>query len=188
MFGPSLLSAYIKTLRIKIHNKNAHDQKAVYIFWHSKMILGWWLFRDRKFAALVSQSKDGEILTRLLDKWNYNTIRGSSSKGGKEALAELNSAIQNTNTSAVITPDGPRGPALQIKNGALIIAKENKIPIIPLKITYYKKKMLIKSWDKFELPLPFSKCEVNFGDKHYYDEFLEEDKLEEFKQRLSDQM
>jgi len=188
MFGPSLLSAYIKTLRIKIHNRDKHDQKAVYIFWHSKMILGWWLFRDRKFAALVSQSKDGEILTRLLNKWGYNTFRGSSSKGGKEALAELNSTIQTASTSAVITPDGPRGPALQIKNGALILAKENNIPIIPLKITYYKKKILIKSWDKFELPLPFSKCDVTFGEKHYYNEFLEKDKLAEFKQRLSDQM
>ena len=80
------------------------------------MLLGWWLFRDKNFSALVSQSKDGEILTNILNSWGYNVMRGSSSKGGKKALEELISV--SLKSSVVMTPDGPRGPAGVSPTGA----------------------------------------------------------------------
>jgi lysophospholipid acyltransferase (LPLAT)-like uncharacterized protein len=152
---------------IKITNKNALSKKAVFIFWHSQMLAGWSLFKNKKSCALVSQSNDGEILSVLLKKWNYKVSRGSSSKGGKEALHELIDAA-NKGSSIIITPDGPRGPARQIKNGALIVAYECSMPIIPVKIIYSSKKILVKSWDRFEIPYPFSKCEVSFGSEYFY--------------------
>lgn len=148
------------------------------------MLVGWSLFKGRKACALVSQSKDGEILSALLKKWNYKVSRGSSSKGGKEALADL---IESANNGylIVVTPDGPRGPAHQIKNGALIIANECNIPVIPVKIKYSSKKILTKSWDNFEIPYPFSRCEVTFGSEFFYNEYLDEAKLTEFKNNLA---
>jgi lysophospholipid acyltransferase (LPLAT)-like uncharacterized protein len=148
------------------------------------MFVGWWLFKDKNFVSLVSQSKDGDILNNLLNKWNYKIIRGSSSKGGKEALHEI-IRLTSDNNSAVITPDGPRGPSNEIKNGVLIISKENHIPVIPIRINYLRKKILSKSWDKFEVPVPFSKCEIFFGNKFMYNEIFSDDKLIEFKKKLS---
>jgi lysophospholipid acyltransferase (LPLAT)-like uncharacterized protein len=151
------------------------------------MLIGWWLFKKDNFFALVSKSSDGDILSKLLNGWKYKVIRGSSSKGGKDALEHLIDEIDN-GSSVVITPDGPRGPENKIKNGALIISNKTGFPIIPIKINYLKKKILLKSWDKFEIPLPFSKCEVSFGCSFYYKEFLYDDKLVNFKFELSSQM
>lgn len=150
------------------------------------MLLGWWLFKDKNYSALVSQSKDGEILTNVLNQWGYNVLRGSSSKGGKEALEEL--ITSSGNSSVVLTPDGPRGPAKELKNGALIISNKCNIPIIPVSINYGKRKILSGSWDKFEIPYPFSKCEVKFGKEVFYGKYLENDELDNFKRSLSQMM
>lgn len=151
------------------------------------MLLGWSLFKNKKSCALVSQSKDGEILSALLKKWNYKVSRGSSSKGGKVALNELIEAAKE-DYSIIITPDGPRGPAKIIKNGALIVSNSSYLPIIPVKLAYHSKKVLIKSWDKFEIPYPFSKCEVIFGKEYFYPEYLNEEKLTEFKIKLANEL
>lgn len=184
---PFLINILIRTLRIKIHDLPDKDKYFVFIFLHSQMIIGWWLFKNRKSAALVSASEDGEILSRLLVKWNYKVVRGSSSKGGKDALKEL-IEIVNKNHSAIITPDGPRGPAGEIKNGALIVSNRCSIPLIPVKIIYHRKKVLSKSWDRFEIPLPFSECDVYFGNKYSYDEYLNEKDLSELKKTISNEM
>jgi lysophospholipid acyltransferase (LPLAT)-like uncharacterized protein len=189
--GKYLLSTLINInnsiLRLQIVNKPIDTSNKIFIFWHSKMLIGWWLFKKENYLALVSKSKDGDILTRLLYNWKYNVIRGSSSKGGKDALEQIINDISNGN-SVVITPDGPRGPAREIKNGALIISNKTGYPIIPVKINYSRKKILNKSWDKFEIPLPFSKCEVSFGKHFYYKEFLYDNDLSNFKQEISSQM
>lgn len=186
-FLPLLINLLIKTLRIKIHNKPSDDKNYIFIFWHSQMLLGWWLFKNRRAAALVSKSKDGDILNRVLLNWNYKVIRGSSSKGGKEAINDIAEFV-NKNNSAVLTPDGPRGPAKEIKNGALIISNRCGLPVIPVKIIYQRKKVLSKSWDKFEIPLPFSKCEVYFGKEFIYDKFLPENELSELKKEISNEL
>jgi lysophospholipid acyltransferase (LPLAT)-like uncharacterized protein len=147
------------------------------------MIAGWYLFKNKTSAAIVSQSNDGEILTSLLKNWNYKVCRGSSSKGGKEALQEL-IEYGKKGYSIVITPDGPRGPANEIKNGALVIANECNIPIIPIKISYSLKKILKKSWDKFQIPYPFAKCSVGTGEEFFYEKYLEENELTNFKNKL----
>lgn len=182
-----MIDLYIKTIRIKIYGNPDPGKKAVYIFWHSKMLAGWWLFRNGNSSALVSQSKDGDILSNILVKWGYEVIRGSSSRGSKEALSKIIDSVKN-NRSAVITPDGPRGPLKEIKNGALIISKECQIPVIPVRINYENKIVLSKSWDKFEIPYPFTKCIVHFGNEYYYTKFLEDKELKEFKKILNDEM
>lgn len=184
---PNAINTYLKTIQFRIHNMPDSSKKYIFIFWHSKMLTGWHLFKGRGYSALVSQSEDGEILSNILVKWKYQITRGSSSKGGKEALRELKDFLNNGN-SVVMTPDGPRGPAKEIKNGALILSYETSIPILPVKIIYNKKKILERSWDKFEIPLPFSGCEVYFGNEFHYNKYLNEDELKKFKRRLSEEM
>ncbi len=184
---PSVIDLYIKTLRIEIHNQPSGGKNYVYIFWHSKMLVGWWLFRKFKSAALVSQSKDGDILNSLLTKWNYKVVRGSSSKGAKEALQSL-IRLAKEGYNAVITPDGPRGPALSMKNGPLVISNKCSVSVLPVKISYSRKKILSKSWDRFEIPYPFSKCIIAFGNEYDYKSYLDENELTAFKSKLSAEM
>ena len=184
---PLIINLYLRTIRFNVHKDPCMSKNAVFIFWHSKMLAGWWLFRNNNSSALVSQSKDGEVLSNILIKWGYEVIRGSSSKGSKDALNKIILSAKN-NKSVVITPDGPRGPVYAIKNGALIVSKECSIPVIPVRINYANKIVLSKSWDKFEIPYPFTKCDVYFGNEYFYNEFLEEKELADFKNTLSEEM
>lgn len=178
---PFLIIVLLKS--IKISTKEFTNEHAIYIFWHSKMLVGWYLFKNSKAASLVSKSKDGNVLTRLLEKWHYKVIRGSSSKGGKESLTELTTMLKD-GYKVIITPDGPRGPREKIKNGVLKLSYDTGKPIIPVKIIYNKKITLAKSWDKFEIPYPFSKCEAQFGKKFYYSEYKYDIELDSFKEEI----
>jgi lysophospholipid acyltransferase (LPLAT)-like uncharacterized protein len=114
---------------------------------------------------LISKSKDGNLLSRVLKYWNYEVVRGSSSSGGNVALGILVDFAKNKK-SVAITPDGPRGPAHKMKAGAVITAKRSGIPLVLAGIAYKKKKIL-KSWDKFEVPLFFSRANVILSDEIY---------------------
>lgn len=153
------LTSLVKTLRIE-WNGDPLPERAVVAFWHSKMIAGWWLAKHDA-VAIVSQSKDGERLAELLTKWKYTLVRGSSSKGGHEALNDAIALIKCGDiTKLVITPDGPRGPREIMKRGAFIAATELGVPLVFLRISYARATILRKSWDHFEVPYPLSKVLV----------------------------
>jgi len=175
-FGVNVLC---KTLRISFVNKKIIDELEVnknnYVlaFWHGTMILPWYLQRNKNFAALISKSKDGELLGRLLKRWNYNVIRGSSSVGGDVALGIMVDYAKHNNSIA-ITPDGPRGPAFKLKAGAVITAKKSGVPLVLLGIGF-KNKKLLKSWDTFQVPFFFTKANAVFSNPIYIDNRLSYD-------------
>lgn len=163
----SLINLLIKTLSIKRINHAgfdliSKDQNCVVAFWHGKMFLGWYLQKNKKFSALVSHSKDGEVLANLLTKWGYRVTRGSSHIGGKEALGMMVEQ-SNSGNSFAITPDGPKGPARKMKAGAVVLAKKCSQNLFLIGIGY-KKKVVLKSWDSFEVPLPFTKVTAVYSD------------------------
>lgn len=158
-FLPTGITALVKTLRFKWSGEPLPD-KCVVAFWHSKMVAGWFLSRTDS-VALVSPSKDGNYLTSVLKKWKYLVVRGSSSKKGMEALLEAIEMVKGGKAKRiVITPDGPRGPKEEFKRGAFIAAKELGLPLVFLHIKYRDGMKFMKSWDRFELPYPFSVVEV----------------------------
>jgi lysophospholipid acyltransferase (LPLAT)-like uncharacterized protein len=160
-----------RSLKVTFKNKevidNLEDQNKNFIlaFWHGQMLLAWFLHRNKNFTALISKSKDGDLLEKILLHWKYNVIRGSSSKGGDVALGIMVDYARN-NESVIITPDGPRGPVNRMKAGAIITAKRSKTPLILLGVGYNKKRVL-KSWDKFEIPKFFSSAKVVYSDPVY---------------------
>lgn len=157
---PTGISALVKTLRFKWSGSPLPD-KCIVAFWHSKMLAGWYVSKEHA-VALVSPSKDGDYLTSVLEKWKYRVVRGSSSKKGMEALEEAIATINNGGSNRiVITPDGPRGPAEVMKRGAFIAAKELGLPLMFLRINYRSSYKLTKSWDTFEIPLPFSTVDIH---------------------------
>ena len=150
---------------LRVRTKNIENLKSlletdnlVIAFWHGTMIIPWFFFRKYKMSALVSGSKDGELLFRVLKKWNYNVQRGSSSKGGKDALEKL-IELAAEKYSLAITPDGPGGPVFKMKPGAVIVSKKSQIPLVLVGIGI-NKKWTLKSWDKFEVPKFFSKVNL----------------------------
>ncbi len=157
-----------KSLRITINNREfindseTNNKNYILAFWHGTMIVPWFIHRGKNFSAIVSLSKDGGILADLLTSLKYKVIRGSSSKGGKDAMNTIREIIRNGDT-LLITPDGPRGPAEIMKAGAVAAAKDTGKPIILMGIKYFNAKVL-KSWDSFQIPMPFSKIEINYSD------------------------
>ena len=168
MFLANIVTALCKSLKTtKVNDeiiKNLDDENKNYIlaFWHGTMLLPWYLHGNPKVAALISKSKDGDLLAKILKHWNYNVVRGSSSTGGDIALAIMIDFAKN-DYSITITPDGPRGPAHKFKAGAVITAKKSKVPLI-LAGVGYKKKKILGNWDKFEVPYFFSNAKIIYSE------------------------
>ncbi len=179
-FGNHLLVVLVgvlcKTLKFKFINSDvikkldAEKKNFVLAFWHGTMIIPWYIHRNKKFVALTSKSKDGDMLANLLKHWNYVVVRGSSSKGGNIALGIMVDYAKNK-CSIAITPDGPKGPIHRLKPGAVITAKKSNVPLVLMGIGVSNKKIL-KSWDKFEIPKLFSKVKIVYSDAIYIDSNL----------------
>ncbi len=167
------------SLKIELKNKESieklkkENKNFIVAFWHGTMLLPWYLHRNEQVAALISKSKDGDLLAKLLRTWNYQVIRGSSSKGGDVALNIMIDYARNKNSIA-ITPDGPRGPEKKLKAGAVITAKKSGLPVVLMGVGY-KNKKLLKNWDKFQIPAFFSRANVVYSEPVYVDANLDYD-------------
>jgi lysophospholipid acyltransferase (LPLAT)-like uncharacterized protein len=155
----------------------------ILVSWHGK-VLGLMEFMKHKgYFALVSQSRDGELITRIAKNFGYNFFRGSSGKGGKEAIKNMDNFFrENTNAKIIITPDGPTGPEHKVKPGALILAQNSGRPIIPM-IVDVKNSWKFKNWHTFYLSKPFSKMRVVFGEPLY---FNKDESIETGTQKIED--
>ena len=188
------LDALCKTLRVTCRNKNVIDnlkvkkQNYVLAFWHGTMLLPWYFHRDDGFAALTSKSKDGDLLAKQLRHWNYEVVRGSSTKGGDVALGILVDHTKN-GYSVAITPDGPRGPEKKFKAGAVITAKKGNVPLVLMGVGIKSKKIL-HSWDKFQVPNFFSSVKIIYSDPIFVDSNLSYDEtskiIEECESKLNE--
>jgi len=170
------ITALCKSLKIEkenytvIENLNSKNQNYVLAFWHGTMLLPWYLHGSPNFAALTSKSKDGDLLAKVLKKWKYQVVRGSSSTGGDVALGIMVDYARDK-YSIAITPDGPRGPRQKFKAGAVVTAKKTKIPVVLAGVAFKRKKIL-SNWDKFEIPYFFTTAKVVYSDPIYVDSNL----------------
>lgn len=169
LFGT--INVLCKTLKITFVNKNAADEleksgkQYVLAFWHGTMLLPWYVHRRKKIVALISKSKDGDLLAKILKSWKYRVVRGSSHIGGEVALGILVDYAKNKNSISV-TPDGPTGPAHKMKAGAVITAKKSGLPVILIGVGV-KRKIVLGSWDGFEVPKFFSAVKVVYSEPIY---------------------
>jgi lysophospholipid acyltransferase (LPLAT)-like uncharacterized protein len=171
-----LINVLCKSLKITVKNNSVtnkleeNSRNYILAFWHGTMLLPWFMHKNRKFAALISQSKDGDLLARILKKWNYHVIRGSSSKGGNMALGTMID-FASTGYSVSVTPDGPRGPSCRMKAGAVVTAKKSGLPLV-LAGVGYKDKRNLRSWDNFSIPKFFSRAQIVYSEPVYIDKDL----------------
>lgn len=131
--------------------------------WHQDLMANFTVNYKRNFCSMASRSKDGDIGAWVGKRWGYVVTRGSSSRGGKEAMSEMIHALKKGHPGA-LTVDGPRGPRYVVKWGIIEMAKHTQAPIIP--VSSYASSMWVfhKSWDKFRLPKPFSKVYIRYGE------------------------
>jgi len=138
----------------------------IFCVWHNRLALtmkayyGYVRRRSRSagLAAMVSASKDGAFLAAILECFKVQPVRGSSSRRGPQALLELTTWAERGYDLA-ITPDGPRGPCYVVQEGVMSLAQITALPII-LFSCHLQWKLRPRSWDRFQIPLPFSRCEM----------------------------
>jgi lysophospholipid acyltransferase (LPLAT)-like uncharacterized protein len=155
------------TWRVRVFGREAllarapEDPRVVMTLWHGQLLPAAWAHRQPA-AALVSEHRDGEIISRIVGRMGVATVRGSSSRGGARALLECVTTLRQHKRDMVLTPDGPRGPRHSFAPGALIVAYRAGAPIIPL-VVHADRLWRLKSWDQFEIPKPFARVTVYYG-------------------------
>jgi lysophospholipid acyltransferase (LPLAT)-like uncharacterized protein len=144
-------------------------ERLLFTVWHNRLALSLIIYRryvtgkapDRRMAAMVSASRDGGLLARILELFGVEPVRGSSSRRGPQALRELVSWGE-AGYDLAITPDGPRGPCYQVQEGVISTAQLTGLAIVP--VSYHLNwKIRPHSWDRFQIPLPFARFEVTTG-------------------------
>jgi len=162
------------TLRYHINDPHGFTTRkdcgrAIYCIWHNRLALSMKLYfafgrryhHSAGLAGLVSASKDGAFLAAILECFGVLPVRGSSSRRGPQALLELTTWAERGYDLA-ITPDGPRGPRYIVQEGAMSLAQITGLPVVP--VSYYLSwKIRSNSWDRFQIPVPFSRCEITVG-------------------------
>lgn len=166
-FGVHLLKLLGRTLRYEIDDRARIVGQPVgrnYIgaLWHNRLLIFPLVLRrffpNRRGAALISASRDGDLLSDAIHSFDYDVIRGSSSKLGASALLQLSDVLAGGG-DVVITPDGPRGPAYELGPGIVFLAQKAGRDILPINMEY-SSCWRVKSWDRFIIPKPFSKVRI----------------------------
>jgi hypothetical protein len=170
-----LIQAVDATLRYTVSDPSdaaalVRSTPVIFAIWHNRLALSMRIYHrlvvplrpGRRMAAMVSASRDGGLLARLLELSQVQPVRGSSSRRGHQALLEMVTWAEQGYDLA-ITPDGPRGPRYVVQEGVIAVAQVTGLPIVPFG-TQVPWKWEARSWDRFQVPLPFSRCRVSIGE------------------------
>jgi lysophospholipid acyltransferase (LPLAT)-like uncharacterized protein len=131
-------------------------------FWHRHLLLMPYAYRGRRISVLVSQSRDGELIARTVARLGIDSSRGSSSRGGMAGMRTLLRKAAD-GWDIAFTPDGPRGPLREVQPGVILAAAATGLPIQPVAIAASRAKLL-RSWDRFMVPLPFAAVHFVYGE------------------------
>lgn len=134
----------------------AEGRPMIGCFWHNRMLLMPFIWpSDRPISMLISKHGDGRLISDIIGRLGIDTIAGSSSRGGADALRSMIATLKS-GTSVAVTPDGPRGPRMHAAAGAVHAAKLAGAPLVPVSLATGRRKML-RSWDRFLVALPFAR-------------------------------
>jgi lysophospholipid acyltransferase (LPLAT)-like uncharacterized protein len=192
--GPGLGRWYLElvflTSRMEFHGfehlQGLSESKRPLIaaFWHGRLALAAGVRREKPVHVMISRHADGEIIARIARAFNKPSVRGSTTRGGKQAFRELAELVKRGQDAAV-TPDGPKGPRYVCQPGIVALAKIAKAPILPMSCSANRNRR-IRSWDRFMVPLPFSKIVIAFAAPIEIPENCGEDELERKRVQLEE--
>lgn len=155
----------------------------IYCFWHQCVLPCAIYFRRSHGTILISRSFDGELITRILNLFGFFAVRGSSSRGGREGILGLKSVIER-GRPAIFTADGPRGPIYQTKMGPIKLAQMTGAPIGAFHLQP-ERAWVLRSWDRFLIPKPFTRIVVSWGQWTRVPADLEPDRFETKREELN---
>ncbi|MBI3921930.1 MAG: lysophospholipid acyltransferase family protein [Armatimonadetes bacterium] len=158
------------TCRVRIGGRSVLAQHwreggVIFVLWHSKTFIPVHFFRGRGVHTLISLSKDGHYQSNIFRFFGWSLIRGSSSRGGSEALRHSIKVLRRGGRIG-FTPDGPKGPPRQVQPGVVLMASLSRKPIIPVGIAASGRRLL-STWDRYMIPKPFSTTSMHFGEPIY---------------------
>ncbi|WP_141735588.1 lysophospholipid acyltransferase family protein [Oligoflexus tunisiensis] len=163
-----------------------HEKRVVaYACWHQNALSTVMAHTWRRLAVLVSRSFDGEVIAFVAKKFGVHSARGSSSRGGLEALRQL-IKLTKEGYEVGITVDGPRGPRHEVKGGVIALASRTGVPIVPTATRGRRTWTLVKSWDQFRVPKPFTEILVLYGQPMQIPHRLTDEEVHEYQQKLAD--
>src|SRR5437870_5071566 len=131
----------------------------IYTFWHNRVFLGTYFWRRRRLVVMTSRSFDGEYIARFIQRFGYGAARGSSTRGATGAVVEM-VRLMRAGCPAAFTVDGPKGPPYVAKMGPVLLAKKTGNPMLPFTITPKKFWQITSSWDRTQVPRPFTRARV----------------------------
>jgi lysophospholipid acyltransferase (LPLAT)-like uncharacterized protein len=168
-FGRAVIAALFFLNKVEVHGEEvlspAHRSgKAMFLgFWHGRMLYSLRFLRRYRPAVLVSPSRDGTRLAKLLAAWGYRIIPGSSNRRSKEALRRITPVFEDSEGMLVTAIDGPIGPARKAKPGSLSLAVKTGALLVPISGSASRYWTFHKSWDDFQLPKPFGRIVLKIG-------------------------
>ncbi|HET7319638.1 MAG TPA: lysophospholipid acyltransferase family protein, partial [Nitrospirota bacterium] len=188
--GWVLISIWSRTIRIQFIEKKIPDQlraegnNLIYAFWHGRQFL---LFHNHRNTGIVipaSESRDGDIQAGVLLHFGFDVVRGSSKRKGDRALLGLVDGLRKGKDIALAV-DGPRGPIYEVKQGITYLAGKLNKPIVPVATSAKRFWILEKIWDKYMLPVPFTRGVIVYGEPIVV-RGIQEEELESKRRELTD--
>ncbi len=171
--------------RERLEGMNRDKVPLICAFWHYGvfLILYFSRMRWRKWVAMVSASKDGEYVARVVESFGFEAVRGSRNRRGVGALKEMIRAVRDRQLSAAIVADGSQGPPLVAQPGAVMLAGRTGVPILPVGWAA-DRYWAFHSWDRTELPKPFTRIVLEVGEPFSVPEGADTAELEEYRLEL----
>jgi len=155
-------------MRFRLHDEEGLFQRKdgkprIFVFWHNRILLMPYIYRryyrHAPLVVMISESRDGEMIAQTAEKFGIEAARGSTSGKAVSALIRMHRALARAGKHVGITPDGPRGPRYEVQPGVVHLAQNSGLPVIPVS-TEITCKWEARSWDKFQIPKPFSRCDI----------------------------
>lgn len=160
----TLISILGRMARFEVEGWENHEQVVdkgglpIYVFWHDRIFLTTYWWRQRRIVVMTSQSFDGEYIARFIQRFGYGAARGSSTRGGVGAVVEM-ARLMRAGCTTAFTIDGPKGPPRIAKMGSVLLAKKTGHPVLPVTMAL-RRYWTIPSWDSFQIPKPFTRAKV----------------------------
>ena len=168
-FGWLLLLATRLLVRVRFEGREHFHQlkqegvSILIAVWHGRILLPILVHRNEGIVPLISLSRDGEMITRTVERLGYRAVRGSSSRRSQEALQDMVNELSVPGTVGAIMPDGPRGPRHTMKSGVIRMARESGAVILPMSFRA-RRPIEFGSWDRFNFWKPFTRAIVIYGE------------------------
>jgi len=162
------------------------DGRAIYVTWHQRMSFNFHIFGPMHVTMIISQSRDGEYAARTARLLGFKNVRGSSTRGGVRALKSMIERIKDGDSAGVLA-DGPSGPPRIAKMGAILLARETGVPIIPV-LWGADRCWIFNSWDRYMLPKPFARIALLFAEPIWVPESSNKDELEKYRKILEQRL